>query len=161
MDAMADDTTPGESSTPEGDPATRPAVVTRDRRSERYFLIVPALAFVIGVLLGGVVVAATGLGVSSNDGTTAAGGASSSPSPTETGASATTSTSSDVVVTVPGECLQLSDESQQLLDLIDQAVQAARDLDATKLSGIVSQLQQAQQQLRTQTDACRAAATTS
>ncbi len=112
----------------------------------------PALALIVGLLLGGAVVAVTGPRASQTSDTSASGQATSS-SPT------TGTTPSDLVLTVPGECLRLTDDSQRLLDLVAQAATAARDLDAAALSALVSQLQAAQQQLQTQTDACRTAAT--
>ena len=121
-------------------------------------VLLPAIALVVGLVAGGLFVGLTDFGGSG--GTTSQG--TTSPSSTSpAGSASSSSTPADVVITVPGACLALTDDSQELLDLVDQAAQAARDLDAAALSAVVSKLQDAQSRLRTQTDACRTAATTS
>ena len=119
-------------------------------------VLLPAIALVVGLVVGGLFVGLTDLGGS---GDTASQGPTSTSSTSPAGSSSSTPT--DVVITVPGACLTLTDDSQELLDLVDQAAKAARDLDAAALSSVVSKLQDAQSRLRTQTDACRTAATTS
>jgi len=54
----------------------------------------------------------------------------------------------------------VADGTQQLLALVQDAVLAARDLDASRLSSIVRQLQEAQSGLQQQAEACRSAAPT-
>ncbi len=137
-----------------------PLTVTQERGTGRFFLLVPAVAFVVGLVLGGVVVAITGIGDTTRQPAVAGSTASptGSPSASSPATSGTSPTSSDATVTIPGQCLQLTNNSQQLLDLVGQAATAARDLDAAKLSAVVSRLQQVQQQLKQQTDACRSAA---
>lgn len=120
-------------------------------------VLLPAIALVVGLVAGGLFVGLTDLGGSGD--TTSQGPTSTSS--TSPASSSSSSTPADVVITVPGACLSLTDDSQELLDLVDQAATAARDLDAAALSSVVSKLQDAQSQLRTQTDACRTAATTS
>lgn len=164
---MSDDSSSKPSPEPQGgdgtDPsAERPPTVQPRSGPSRLGILVPAIALVVGLALGGAFVALTGFGVTqdSASGAQAGGQATLSSSPTD----ATTTlgpTPTDLLVTVPSECLLLTEDSQKLLDLVDQAVTAARDLDATALSGIVSQLQQAEVQLRAQTDACRSAAAAS
>lgn len=124
-------------------------------RGSRLWLI-PAVTFLVGVLLGAVVV-----GVSrSGDGGDVAQG--STPSGTQTTAAPTVSTTTAsrpaATVTVPGSCLQVADNTQQLLDLVQKAAGAARDLDASQLSSIVRQLQEAQAGLQAQANACQSAA---
>jgi hypothetical protein len=64
----------------------------------------------------------------------------------------------DATVTVPGACLEVADGTQELLSLVRDAVEAARDLDAARLSSIVRQLQEAQSGLQQQAADCRSAA---
>ena len=123
-------------------------------------VLLPAIALVVGLLVGGLFVGLTGWG-SSEDQTSQGTASTSSTSSTSSAGSSSSSAPSDVVVTVPGACLTLTNDSQDLLDLVDQAVQAARDLNASELSSVVSKLQDAQSRLRAQTEACRTAATTS
>ena len=52
----------------------------------------------------------------------------------------------------------MATDSQQLLTLVDQAVQAMRNLDAKTLSTIVSELQTQQDTLRSHASACQSAA---
>jgi len=122
-------------------------------------LLLPALALVVGLVVGGLFVGLTDMGDSGDQASQvakAAGSANSTASP-----SSNSSSSSEMVLTVPQACLDLTDDSQDLLDLVEQAVTAARDLDASGLSAVVSKLQDAQERLRTQTEACRTAATAS
>ena len=57
---------------------------------------------------------------------------------------------------MPAECLEVAGDSQNLVDLTQQAAAAARDLDAARLSDIVRQIDTAQSTLRSHADACRA-----
>ncbi len=117
----------------------------------RWFWLVPAATFLAGVLLTWLV-----LGAGDADSANNAAG----PSPTSTSAGPATSTpgAGGVTVTVPGSCLDVADSSQKVLALVRQAVQAARDLDASALSGIVRDLQAAQSDLQQQSTACQSSA---
>jgi hypothetical protein len=150
-------------------PSSEGRLTVDQARAGRSAYLLPAIALVAGLLIGGVFVALTGIGAGGSSGTSgqavsngaAATGSESPGSGTAGSTSATAEASAsptDITITVPAECVQLTNDSQRLLDLVDQAVTAARDLDATRLSEIVSQLKQAQEQLQQQTDACRAAA---
>ena len=116
----------------------------------RWWLI-PVATFLVGLVLGGVISAALRPG----DADPVAGSppsTSTSSAPTASGAAqAATAT-----VVVPAECLQVSQDSQALVELTKQAATAARELDAGRLSDVVRQLDQAQTTLRAHADACRA-----
>jgi hypothetical protein len=118
--------------------------------------LLPAITFVVGVALGAVVIGVTGTG----------SGPTSSPTPPANSRPATTTgtpsaSATAVTVTVPEPCLRLADDSRNVLALVDDAAAAARDLDASKLSGIVRQLQAAQSTLKDRAAACQQAAQTS
>jgi hypothetical protein len=113
--------------------------------------LIPALTFLVGLLLGGVVIGLLRSGTATT--------ASPEPAATSTPSGPAAPTSSPAgPITIPAECVQIATDSQQLLTLLDEAVGAARDLDAGKLSGIVAQLQDQQERVSTQAAACRAAA---
>ena len=150
------DTTPAAPGTPMP-PATparsAPATTGQPPRAvgARWWLI-PAVTFVIGLVLGGALV-----GALRPESAEVAGDAL--PSPTSTGPQPTTTVTgapATGTVVVPAECLDVARDSQALLDLTEQAVAAARDLDAGRLSDIVRQIDEAQTTLRTHTQACRA-----
>lgn len=132
--------------------ATR-AVVPSSSGGGRFWLI-PAATFLIGLLLGALVVGVSG----SEDGSDAAGG--SPPSATQTAVTPTVgpSTRPAATVTVPGSCLDVADSTEALLGLVEEATAAAQDLNASELSSIVRQLQESQAGLQQQSSACRSAA---
>lgn len=114
---------------------------------------IPAATFVVGLVLGGGVIAAT---TSGDDGGTA-NAASTSPSASAGApvASDSPSTPADATLTVPGECLKVAEDSQKVLDQVNDAVAAVRDLDASALSDVVREIQTSQETLTKQTAACR------
>ncbi len=113
----------------------------------RWSVLLPALAFVAGLLLGGAVIGAT---LSGNDANTPeAGGASPSP---------TASVQPDVVVTVPGPCVQAADKADEAYALLERGVRAARDLDARGLADLVEQVQQQRPEVERLVTECRTAA---
>lgn len=128
------------SSTPgrEGSKARPP---TLRRRSSSLFWILPALTFLAGLLLGGVLVGVTaggsggipGFGGDEDETSTEAGGdADSEGSPQDPG---------DRTVTVPVECLEAAERSQEALGLTRQAAEAIGSFDARRLQEIVDELQ--------------------
>ncbi len=62
------------------------------------------------------------------------------------------------IVTVPQECLIAVDESEAVLDLVEQAVAAAANLDAARLQQIVDELQGPTERVRALGEECRARA---
>jgi hypothetical protein len=154
--------TPGAKSDAAASPSTKPAAATStggatpgpatDTRpgGSRWWLI-PALTFLVGLVLGGVVVGAMRGG---NAGSTAEVAPSTSAVPTPSASG--TALPATATVVVPAECLQVAQDSQALVDLTSQAASAARDLDAGKLSDVVRQIDEAQTTLRTHAQACRA-----
>jgi hypothetical protein len=117
--------------------------------------LLPALTFVVGVVLGAVVVAIT----SGSDGAEPTAGGSAATRVGGAGATPTPSpgASGDVSVTVPAECTALANDAQNAADLLNQAATAARDLDAKALADVARRMQDARDRLTKQADACRGA----
>lgn len=80
--------------------------------------IVPVVAFLVGLVLGGVLIGVTR---GNNDNSSTAATPTPAASPTPTGSS------TNVTLTVPAACLKAGDLAQQGLTLADQAVTAVRD----------------------------------
>ena len=117
---------------------------------QRWFI--PVITFVVGLLLGGLVIGA----LRSGDTGTASPDASTSPSASATGpASGGTAAPTTATVVVPAECLKVSADASALNDLARRAVTAARDLNASDLSAVVREIDTAQTALRQHADACR------
>ena len=115
---------------------------------QRWFI--PVITFVVGLLLGGLVIGA----LRSGDSGTASPVTSASPTASATGTGGTAAPTTAPVVG-PAECLQVSDDAAALNDLAKRAVTAARDLNASELSGVVREIDTAQKALRQHADACR------
>ncbi len=113
---------------------------------------IPAAAFVVGLALGGGVIAATMSGGDTGSAGSSPSASASSGAPTAT---ASPSTPADATLTLPGECLQVAEDSQKALDLVNDAVAAARDLDASALSDVVRELQSSQDTISKQAAECR------
>lgn len=134
--------------TEQQEPSTPEESWTTRTSGSRWWLI-PVATFLIGLVLGGGVIALAGIG--NDDAASAAPGSSPVSSPSS-------STAPDLVV--PGDCVQVATDSQALLSLVDEAAQAAKDLDAAKLSDLVAELRAQQQVVRAQAAACQAAVAT-
>ena len=117
-------------------------------RSWRWLL--PALAFVAGVALGAVVVGVGNLG--EDDVSAARVEVSPSPEPRD---DAEPSASSDVVVRVPGACLDAADGAEEAARQVDDVADAVRALDARRLQELVDRFQQLQPEVQRLADRCR------
>lgn len=118
----------------------------------RQMWFIPVITFVVGLVLGGLVVGA----LRSGDSGSASPDASTSPTASATGpASGGTAAPTTATVVVPAECLKLSADASALNDLARRAVTAARDLSASELSAVVREIDTAQTTLRQHADACR------
>jgi hypothetical protein len=131
-----------------------PTGPTRSRMSGSRFWLIPALTFLVGVALGGVVVAVSNGGGEDTGSSTATSETAATSAPTT---STETSGRAPATVTVPGPCLQLADDSDVLLEQVNQVAEAARDLDAERLSELVRDLQQSRDLLQEDSQACREA----
>lgn len=142
-----------ESTSPGAAGASSTAVGT-GRRSSPWTWLLPALTFLVGCLLGGVVVAAGAFDGDDDEPLRAAPGASQQPGDGEDGPQPTP-TSGDVVVRVPESCLQAADMATSAIGQIDRVVEAVRDLDARRLQEIVDQVQKLEPEVRRLADQCR------
>lgn len=139
-------------------PDPRPTQQSRGPRGASVFWLLPALTFVIGLLIGGIVVGLTGFGVDSAVGEQEPGDAAAGePEEPEAPATPEPGSSPDRTITVPGECLQVAERSQEALTLTQEAAQALGELDARRLQGIVDRLQDLEPQVRELAAACQEA----
>lgn len=150
--ATTNDLSPTEAAAAKGATAEGAGAPAGFTTSGRSVWLVPALTFLVGLVLGAVVI-----------GVTRSGDGGSTASSTESGSSATASATPSAApsgrdgatIVVPGQCLKLADGTQSALDLVSKAAQAARDLNASQLNTVVRQLQDQQSQLQSLATACR------
>lgn len=119
-------------------------------RRDRRFLLVPAITFLLGLVLGGVLIGVANLGPDGADGTgeAAPAPATSSATPTD-----------DVTVTVPRPCVDVAERSEEVLDLVQRAAAAVGDLNARELGTIVDEMQALEPEVRENAAACQELAT--
>ncbi len=133
-------------------PRPTPPDAGPDVRGPRWWLL-PAITFLVGVALGGLV-----LWASTSSTRTPSAAQSVTPTTSSTTPGGTTSTTGPVAtLSVPAQCLKVADDSRAVVDLVNQSVAAARDLDAAKLSDLVRQIQGAQETLQADAETCRKA----
>ena len=111
-----------------------------------WFVAAPAIALVVGLVIGGLVVWA-GQGGSSNE-----AAPSTTPSPTP---SASATAPGNATVVVPRECLAAADTVQEATDVFRDLVSAFRDFRAEELRNLLDRLETLQKQARSEADACR------
>lgn len=109
--------------------------------------------FVAGLLLGGGVVALTQSG-EDDDVPEAAPSVSPSPSPSPV----PTPAGNDVLIRVPGSCVQVAEQAETAVQGFDELAAAARDFDARELQDIVDRLQKLRPQIEALSTQCRDAA---
>lgn len=126
-----------EVSTPEHHPTSR---------RDRWVVLLPALAFVVGLVLGGLLIGVTMPGAGSGD--------DALPTPTPTSPDPQAS-STGLTVTVPGSCVDAADLSQDVLDLADRATSAIQELDAGELQMLIADMEDLSQAVRDAADQCR------
>jgi hypothetical protein len=101
--------------------------------SRWWFSAVPAVTFLVGLVLGGLVI---GLGLSGEEGSTP--GADSTPTPTNGEQPTPTS---DVTVVVPNACLEAADTVEQAMDLIRDGVGSVSEFQPEELGEVLDQLE--------------------
>lgn len=151
-------------STPSGSaPSDRPppatSTVTAPGTSQesgwrRWSVLLPALAFVVGLALGAAVVGVSQLGESGSEEPLAAPSATPEPQPEPVGSPSP----SPLVITVPAPCVEAAEQAETAYDVLDRAVTAVRELDARQLADVVDAAQTERAETEALVDACRAAA---
>lgn len=114
-------------------------------RWRRWSVLLPALTFLAGLALGAAVLGAS---TTQDDTQAAPPPPSAAPAPT----------ASDLLVRVPGPCLEAAERAEQAYALVERGVTAARDLDARGLADLVDEVQQQRPEVQALVDACRTAA---
>lgn len=129
------------------DSARPPATPSRTARLRPWFWIVPALTFVVGLLLGGTLMATTG-DPAGDDAPAVRGPATAvAPSPT--------ASSGDRTIIVPATCEEGLQRARAALSTAGDAVEAARNLNTARLQELLDQLQAAQTEVEQLADQCR------
>jgi len=126
----------------------------REAASSTWTWLLPVLTFLVGCVLGGVVVGAGTL--DGDDEQVAAPSVTSSQAPGQGGEPSPTP--SDLVVTIPESCLQAAEAAAEASQQFDDVVAAVRDLDARRLQVIVDRVQQAQPEAQRLAEQCRSVA---
>lgn len=122
--------------------------------SSTWTWLLPVLTFLVGCLLGGVVVGAGAFG--GDEQQAAAPEATASP---DAGADPDPSPGADdLVVRVPESCLEAADGATEATGQVDEVVTAVRDLDARRLQEIVDRIQRVQPEVQRLAEQCRSVA---
>ena len=122
------------------------------------YWLLPVLAFLGGLLLGGSVIAAAGLGSADEPAASAtepAGARTPAPSSTSGGSS----TSGDRTVTIPASCVEGLDKAEAAMQRAREGVDALGDLDSTRVQQALDQLLTLQREITDLAATCRSAAT--
>lgn len=126
--------------------------MSESKGAPRGFVLVPAGTFLLGLLLGAVLV-----WVAVPGGGTSAGG-EQDPTPGTTGgpaASPTLRASPGPGTTIPESCVRSAESAATAVTLVRQAVTAVGDLDAARLQQIVDRIEQLDTQIREDVTSCR------
>lgn len=126
---------------------------SRSPRDSR-FILIPALTFIVGLLLGGVLVW-VGADVVGDDQDEPAVTATAQPTESGAGADPGQAEPTDVTMTVPGECIEAAEQAQEVLTLARQAADAIGELDAQRLRTLVDEMEQLEPAIRTSAGQCQ------
>lgn len=113
------------------------------------FVLVPALTFLAGLLLGAALMWAGR--PESGDSAPARQPEASATAPTP----GTPSPGAEGDVVVPAACLRAADTAEQMLGLVREGAQALGDLDTRRLQALIDELEQLDAQLRSDAGDCR------
>lgn len=125
---------------------TSGGLVPRNRSPHRLLAVLPAVTFVLGAVLGGIVV-----GVAGDNEPGPGAGETAEPTPSATNAPS----AGDTAVVVPQECLAVADTVDQLTDVVRDNVDAIRDFRSKEIVEMLNRLEDLDQQARSQANACR------
>ncbi len=110
--------------------------------SVNWLRILPVATFVVGMMLGGLLI-----GLTRDDDRSAAAPVEQAPSPTG-------SPSSDTTVTVPGACAEAVREVELAVELMREGASAVRDVQPEELVRVLNSLEDTQARLEQLTQAC-------
>ena len=114
------------------------------QRGGWWFVVIPALTLIVGLVLGGLIVGVTDVGSEPEAQPTA----TSSPSPGDP------SPSQDVTVVVPQECLEAAETVQDATELIRDGASAIRDFRPDELITLLDELEDLDAVAREQAATC-------
>lgn len=132
-----------EMDSPAAEPSSR-AQGTTPRTLSRWVVVMPAVALVVGLVLGGLVVS-----VAQEDAETADRAASPSPSPT-----ASSSEGSGTAVIAPDSCLAAAETVRQATEVIRAGVESIREFRAEEIIDLLNQLETLDSRAREQAATC-------
>jgi hypothetical protein len=131
------------------------------RSSSMWSWLLPVLTFLLGCLLGAVVIAAGASSGAEDLTETPAAAPTPDVAGNEDGEDVDGETepeSEDVEVRVPESCLAAADGAVVAANRIDDVVEAVRDFDAQRLQELVDEVQEQQPQVRELAERCRSTA---
>ena len=111
-------------------------------------LLIPAATFLVGLLIGGLVIGVGRSGSSSSSDEEA--GSSSSPSP----AASSPPAPGDTVVTVPAECQQAADKVREATSLLRSTVSDVQNFKPDKIVETLNRLEDIDAEIRPLLDGC-------
>ncbi|HJT95993.1 MAG TPA: hypothetical protein VJ777_29290 [Mycobacterium sp.] len=123
----------------------------------RWLFLAPALALMVGILIGAAAMRTAGDGARDGAATDTAPTATGDPTggPAGTAPPAPTADASGRTIFIPASCEEGLDRAQAAFDTADDAVQALRHLQTARLQELLDRLQQAQAEVNTLATACR------
>lgn len=127
---------PGARQSEEDTPGSAP------RKMHWSFVVIPAAAFVIGLVIGGLVI---GAGSDGGGEPSASETVTVSPSPNE---------SADTAVVVPRECIQAAETAQQATQLIRDNLSAIQEFQGQRIVDMLNQLEGLSKQANDQAESC-------
>ncbi|WP_199516613.1 hypothetical protein [Nucisporomicrobium flavum] len=122
-------------------------VGTGNPRQRRWFWIVPALTFAVGLMLGGTLIAVA----DGPDGDSTPATAQPAPTTSQPAQAAP----EDRTLTIPASCEQGLERARTAMTTVGEAVRALRDLDTGRLQELLDRLQDAQREVEALVDRCR------
>lgn len=116
------------------------------------FLLVPALTFLVGLVLGAALV-----WVAQPSGTGDGEGSEAQPSPGATASPSTSPSEPSAASPSPGPCVRAAQDAEQVIRLVRAAATALGALDAARLEEIVDEMELLDDQVRDNARLCREA----
>lgn len=139
-------------------PSGKDAATPGGRTRSGWFVVLPALALVIGLVLGGLIVGVALDGSPTDEGPSSDPTSTDSPSPDPDGSTPTDDSGGDaggdVEIVVPQECLDAADTVERATQVMRDGVGAIEDFDRQPLLDALNRLEDLEAQARAQADRC-------